>query len=89
MTKFEEIKQLMQAHDWFFDYSDDQRDWRKGFGEKAFIMQKMKQIPMSYIPELLNLVPEKLRDQWFVELQRMADQPPTLNSHPESQEEAY
>ena len=47
MTKFEEIKQLMQAHDWFFDYSDDQRDWRKGLSEKAVILQKMREIPMS------------------------------------------
>lgn len=33
----DQIKSLMQKHDWFFDYSDDMRDWRKGSAEKQEI----------------------------------------------------
>lgn len=81
------IKALMKNHDWFFDYSDDQKNWRNGMAEKERILTLMRQIPMCEVPALLELVPEKLRDQWFIELQRVAK--PTLNSHPPQEDEAW
>lgn len=68
----DQIKSLMQKHDWFFDYSDDMRDWRKGFGEKQEILALMRKIPMNQIPELLKLVPEPIQKKWYVEFQLYA-----------------
>ena len=65
----EQIKSLMQKHDWYFDYSDDQREWRKGSGEKQEILNLMRKIPMNQIPELIKLVPEDLQQKWFIDLQ--------------------
>ena len=68
----EDIKSLMEDHDWYFDFSDDIRHWRKGSYEKQQILSLMRKIPMREIPELMKLVPEDLRTQWFVELQMVA-----------------
>ncbi len=86
-----QIKELMQKHDWFFDYSDGQRDWRKGSAEKQEILSLMRKIPRNQIPELLGLVPQELKTQWFIELQRLAiPEPPNNNSHPpHEQDEAW
>lgn len=65
----EEIKSLMQKHDWFFDYSDDMRDWRKGSAEKQEILSLMRKIPMNEIPELMKLVPEPIQKKWYIEFQ--------------------
>lgn len=89
----DQIKSLMQKHDWFFDYSDDHRDWRKGSTEKQEILALMRKIPMNQIPELMKLVPEKLQTQWMLELQMVAipeDKFPNNNSHPPyEQDEAW
>lgn len=86
----DQIKSLMQTHDWFFDYSDDMRDWRKGSSEKQAILTLMRKIPMREIPELIKLVPERLRQQWFLELQMIAipeDKFPTNETHPPHEED--
>ena len=72
---FDQIKSLMQKHDWFFDYSDDMRDWRKGSAEKQEILALMRKIPMNQIPELMKLVPEELKAKWLIELQMVAIPP--------------
>ena len=76
----DQIKSLMQKHDWFFDYSDDMRDWRKGSAEKQEILSLMRKIPMNQIPELMKLVPEELKTHWLLALQVIAL--PDNNSHP-------
>lgn len=89
----DQIKSLMQKHDWFFDYSDDMRDWRKGFAEKQEILSLMRKIPMNEIPELMKLVPEELKTKWILELQMVAvpdEKFPNNNSHPpHEQDEAW
>ncbi len=65
----DQIKSLMQKHDWFFDYSDDMHDWRKGLAEKQEILSLMRKIPMNEIPELLKLVPEPIQKKWYIEFQ--------------------
>lgn len=65
----DQIKSLMKVHDWYFDYSDDQREWRKGSGEKQEIITLMRKIPMRDIPELFELVPHDLKAKWLVDLQ--------------------
>jgi len=68
----DKIKSLMEKHDWYFDFSDDQNIWRKGRAEKQEILSLMRKIPMKEIPELMKLVPEDLQKQWFIELQMVA-----------------
>lgn len=70
--KIEEIKSLMQKHDWFFEYSDDHREWQKGWDEKLKIIELMRKIPMNEIPELLKLVPEPIQKKWYIEFQLYA-----------------
>ena len=84
----DQIKSLMQKHDWFFDYSDDMRDWRKGSAEKQEILSLMRKIPMNQIPELMKLVPEPIQKKWYIEFQMVAV--PDNNSHPpHEQDEAW
>lgn len=68
-AKVDKIKSLMQKHDWFYDYSDDMGEWRKGFAEKQEILSLMRKIPMNQIPELLKLVPEPIQKKWYIEFQ--------------------
>lgn len=65
----DQIKSLMQKHDWYFEYSDDQKEWRKGSAEKQEILALMHKIPMNQIPELMKLVPHDLKQKWLLELQ--------------------
>jgi len=90
MANKESIKELMQTHDWFYDYSDDMRDWRKGSAEKQTILSMMRKIPMNQIPELMELVPQELKQKWFIELQMVAlPSEPTNNSHPPQEDESW
>ena len=68
----EQIKSLMQKHDWFFEYSDDHREWRRGWDEKLKIIELMRKIPMNEIPELMKLVPEPIQKKWYIEFQLYA-----------------
>lgn len=65
----DQIKSLMQKHDWYFEYSDDQKEWRKGSAEKAEIIALLRKIPMRDIPALFELVPHDLKQKWLLELQ--------------------
>ena len=65
----DQIKSLMQKHDWYFEYSDDQKEWRKGSAEKAEIIALLRKIPMRDIPVLFELVPHDLKQKWLLELQ--------------------
>jgi 2-methylcitrate dehydratase PrpD len=65
----DQIKSLMQKHDWYFEYSNDQKEWRKGSAEKQEILALMRKIPMNQIPELLKLVPEPIQKKWYIEFQ--------------------
>lgn len=65
----DQIKSLMKKHDWFFEYSDDHREWLKGWDEKLKIIELMRKIPMNQIPELLKLVPEPIQKKWYIEFQ--------------------
>ena len=38
-----ELEKLLQAHDWFFTYSSDHRDWKKGKKEYEKIQELIKE----------------------------------------------
>lgn len=83
----DQIKSLMQKHDWYFEYSNDQKEWRKGSAEKQEILALMRKIPMNQIPELMKLVPEPIQKKWYIEFQlyttpaEVADAVLDSNSH--------
>lgn len=68
----DQIKSLMQKHDWFFDYSDDHREWQKGFSEKLEIIELMRKLSPDDIKELIKLVPEPIQKKWHIEFQLYA-----------------
>jgi len=39
-----ELEKLLQAHDWFFTYASDHRDWKKGKKEYEKIQELIKKI---------------------------------------------
>jgi len=82
----DQIKSLMQKHDWFYDYSDDMGEWLKGYAESREIIGLMQNVDASQVPELLSLVPEELRVKWLmcVYVGKVSS-----NTHPPSEEEAW
>lgn len=55
----EELENLLKSHDWFYDYSDDSRVWRRGESERMRIEQLMKKLA-SESPEQK----EKVKKLW-------------------------
>lgn len=60
---------LMQKHDFFFDYSEDQNVWMRGNGQKFEILQLVRKLPNEVLPRLLEQVPPTLLDHWAVVLE--------------------
>jgi len=67
----DQIKSLMQKHDWHYEYADDNKSYYAGLHEKSQILQLMRKIPMKEIPALLELVPKDLRAKWMIDLQQI------------------
>lgn len=44
MTETETYIQLLKKHDWTYDYSEDQRVWVKGKGEKTLLVGLQKEL---------------------------------------------
>lgn len=38
------LEKLLQAHDWYFDYSDDYSVWKKGMAERSAINMEQKRL---------------------------------------------
>ena len=38
------LEKLLQAHDWYFDYSDDYSVWKKGMTERSAINMEQKRL---------------------------------------------
>lgn len=62
----EEIKKLMDKHDFFYEFSDDVRSWRKGRLEKEEIVDKMKPLSKEEQKELLKRVPVQVMPEWML-----------------------
>jgi len=50
----EQLIELLKNHDWFYEYSDDMDQWRKGDNERRFIMVELTKIPPSDLNSLLD-----------------------------------
>lgn len=53
MNKIEKLEQLMNAHDWDYEQSDDQSVWRAGFRRQREIDELSAQLPKAVVDELL------------------------------------
>lgn len=69
------LKNLLLKHDWFYDYSDDRTAWGRGLAEKQEILSLARGIDVEHVSELVELVPEPLRELWKVELRNLAIKP--------------
>ena len=38
------LEKLLEAHDWFYEYSDDQRYWNEGLKQKLEIADTIKEM---------------------------------------------
>jgi hypothetical protein len=63
--KIEEIKDRILKHDFYFQYSDDHSQWRKGNADLTGIISLLKEVPAKDIGPLLELVPEDVRPSWI------------------------
>lgn len=70
MIQHKELIELMKSHDWFYEFSDDQRTWRKGSAERTELVTRLRKVPGHELVELLKLVPEELRTEFFLDLQK-------------------
>ncbi len=41
-------RKALAAHDWYFDYSDDQSAWRRGREQRAHLMAEARAIDPDY-----------------------------------------
>lgn len=67
------IKEKMKSHDWFYDYNDDMRHWRKGHAEYSEILKLLVKIPLVMIKDLKELVPEELHKKWDGDIARLME----------------
>jgi hypothetical protein len=58
----------MEAHDYYYDFSDNMATWRKGNDQKIRIMQLLLNLPHNEARELLKLVPDRFKAQWKAEV---------------------
>jgi predicted metal-dependent hydrolase len=66
MTLPENLEYLMQTMDWFFDYSDDQRTWRKGHAQHTQIATLLHLVPKDDAIKLIEkYVPEELQNKYL------------------------
>ena len=40
----DQLEQLLKAHDWFYQYADDNRKWKRGSEQRARIMTMVKEL---------------------------------------------
>jgi hypothetical protein len=52
------LEKLLQAHDWYYDYSDDYTAWHRGKEERSAINQEQKRLidsGLATVEEVLEL----------------------------------
>ncbi len=68
----ERLIELLRTHDWYFDYSDDHRVWKRGVEERKVIKEEAERIGR---PELVGQAFERVKagdlDWWLGELQEL------------------
>lgn len=60
------LRQMLESHDWFYEYSDDHGAWRRGKAERAQIMAEIKRVSeQGFRSEACDLYNETKPDQIF------------------------
>ena len=57
-----------KKHDWYYEYLDSTPQWSEGNRKHRELIQEVRQIPMNKIPNLLQYVPENMRELFISEL---------------------
>lgn len=73
LVRLETAKQLMAKHDWFYEYSDDHRDFLRGHGERGKILHILRKLPACMASECLEMVPQELKMTWAIEFQQLRE----------------
>jgi hypothetical protein len=54
-----ELEELLKSHDWYFEYSDDHKVWRRGKNQLNAIRRKVKDVGSKGL-EMYNKYKPKL-----------------------------
>lgn len=64
------IRELLSSHDWYYEYSDDNTYFNKGFAERFKIIDILKAMPMNQVRDLiLEFCPDDMREVFLLQLQ--------------------
>lgn len=65
MEAIKTVSKLMEDHDWFYDFSDSNRDYLTGLSERAEIRRNLLLLPEGIQEELIEMYcPPSLRDEF-------------------------
>lgn len=66
MTLTEKLEALMKTMDWFFEYCDDQKNWRSGHAKNTEICTMLHLIPKQEAIQLIEkYVPQDLQNKYL------------------------
>lgn len=71
MISVSSVKELMDTHDWYYEYSDDHGEWTRGLYQRVVIIRVLQKLPLKDVAELMKLVPGDLRASWELDLVRL------------------
>jgi len=75
MGNMERLIEMLRNHDWYFDYSDDHRVWRRGVEERNQIRKEAERLGR---PELVEQAFQEFEagdlEWWLAELQEINDE---------------
>lgn len=49
-----ELLLALNEHDWFYEFSDDARDWQRGGAERSRIARELSKLPETEYVELIT-----------------------------------
>jgi len=69
--KIAKIKAVLATFDFRFEALDDLSQWSKGYSQYLSTLDLLRQIPVCELPSLLELIPEDLRFEWILDMQKI------------------
>jgi hypothetical protein len=60
------IEYELSKHDFYYEKSDDQKEWRSGQYHKDLIIRLMRRVPTHKLIDLMKVIPNDLRMSWAI-----------------------
>jgi hypothetical protein len=52
--KLQVFEQALKSHDWYYDYSDDHRVWRRGTEQHDALLKMRKELKQEHDPAVID-----------------------------------